>query len=163
MVKDEIEEEDPDGAEDEEDEEPLSISGLCKEYVRMWPREVIFDATVKNGKKMMVRDLDIFKGPGVYVLYRDDIPYYIGQATRLRSRLWQHAWNPNSRHFNFWNFFSAFVVEDQNHMNDIEAILIAAMPTANNARPRIAKQKIPPEVVKLIRILRRSRVSPPKN
>ncbi len=124
----------------------------------MWPREV-FDGTAAGGE-MVARGLEILKKPGVYVLYRDDIPYYIGQANRLLARLWQHAWNPNSRHFNFWNFFSAFVIENQKHMDDIEAILIAAMPTANSAKPRMEKEKIPPDVVTMMRAIRRSRANP---
>jgi predicted GIY-YIG superfamily endonuclease len=125
----------------------------------MWPREVIFDGTAGDGKKMMARSLDILKKSGVYVLYRDDIPYYIGQAKRLQARLWQHAWNPNSRHYNFWNFFSVFVINESKHMNEVEAILIAAMPTANSARPRMEREKIPKEVVSRMREIRRSRVS----
>jgi hypothetical protein len=37
--------------------------------------------------------------------------------------------------YNFWTHFSAFVVEDVAHRNELEGILIAAMPTANSATP----------------------------
>src|SRR5690348_2275021 len=97
-------------------------------YARMWPRE-IFD----RGRSF-VHTLDILEKPGVYVLYRDDIPYYVGQATKLRTRLWAHANVPGARYHNFWNFFSVFVADDARRRNEIEAILIAAMPTANSAK-----------------------------
>lgn len=134
---------------------------LCGPHVRMWPREV-FDAVSVDGgrKKMLARVLEILNEPGVYVLYRDDIPYYIGQAAKLRRRLWQHAWNPNSRYYNFWNFFSAFVINDEKHMDEVEAILIAAMPTANSAKPKMKRQQLPPNAVRMIRDIRRSRANP---
>src|SRR5947209_4611415 len=84
------------------------------QYARMWPREV-FDCLVvdeKPRKQAMAKGLEILTKPGVYILYRDDLPYYIGQASRLRSRLWQHANVPGARYHNFWNFFSVFVAED---------------------------------------------------
>ena len=104
------------------------------QYARMWPRE-IFDCD-----RRLAREIDILSRPGVYVLYRDDVPYYVGQASRLRTRLWQHANVPGSRYHNFWNFFSVFVPEDASRRDEIEAILIAAMPTANSAKPRLARE-----------------------
>ena len=43
-------------------------------YARMWPREVFGKAGLKK------EILDFLENPGVYILYRDDKPYYIGQA-----------------------------------------------------------------------------------
>jgi len=62
-------------------------------YARMWPREVFFrfPALKSAGTKRKIalaKDLDFLEKPGVYILYRDDEPYYIGQATKLRDRLW---------------------------------------------------------------------------
>jgi hypothetical protein len=85
---------------------------------------------------MLAKQLQFLNEPGVYVLYRDDNPYYIGQAARLRKRLWRWAKNPQSRYYQFWNFFSAFVVEDLALRDELEGILIACMPTANSMRPR---------------------------
>jgi hypothetical protein len=67
--------------------------------------------------------------PGVYVLYRDDVPYYVGQAIRLRGRMRNHACIPGTRYHNFWNLFSAFVIRDQRRRDEIEGIRIDAMPT----------------------------------
>jgi hypothetical protein len=131
------------------------------EYARMWPRE-IFDRLDANtsgkGKKLMARGLEVLNKPGVYVLYRDEKPHYIGQATKLYARLWQHANRPGSRYYNFWNFFSAFVVEETTHRNELEGILIAAMPTANSANPRLLKRRFPKEVSAMLREIRRERV-----
>jgi len=121
--------------------------GLATSYARMWPREV-FDC--KRGKQLLVRQLDILSKPGVYVLYRNDVPYYVGKAKRLRSRLRSHALQPTSKYYNFWNHFSVFVVEDPTLQSQLEGILIAAMPTANGAKPRIRKAQLPLDVRKFL-------------
>jgi hypothetical protein len=38
---------------------------------KMWPR-YLFDC--RNGKRLLVKELPILAQPGVYVLYRDDVP-----------------------------------------------------------------------------------------
>ena len=118
----------------------------------MWPREV-FDRELT-----LVRGLAILSKPGVYVLYRDDVPYYIGQAKNLQKRLCWHATTPGGRYFNFWNFFSVFVAEDKSHRSEIEGILIAAMPTANSAKPRLQRERLPAEVSQMMRDIRRGRL-----
>jgi hypothetical protein len=133
---------------------------IVEEYAHMWPREV-FDCLVpdENNKKKqnLVKGLELLDRKGVYVLYRDDVPYYVGQAIRLRGRMKAHASIPGSRYHNSWNFFSAFVIPDQGRRNEIEGILIAAMPTANSAKPRLKKAKFPPAVKKMARHQERSR------
>ena len=84
-------------------------------------------------------------------MYRDDEPHYIGQATRLRKRLWRWAKNPASRYFHFWNFFSAFAVEDKALRDELEGILIACMPTANSMKPKLQREPMPKEVSDLLR------------
>jgi hypothetical protein len=126
----------------------------------MWPREVFhrLAETKKGGSKgrksapkQMYKEISLLTKPGVYVLYRDTEPYYIGQAKKLRLRLYEHACRADTRYYNFWNFFSAFVVEDSETRNEIEGILIASMPTANSMRPRIKKESLPLPVKKMIR------------
>ena len=103
---------------------------IIGEYARMWPRDIFFRRLRKGNsrkgpssrKRYLFRDIPLLRKPGVYVLYRDDVPYYIGQATRLRTRLWAHACKPDGRYYNHWNFFSAFVIEDENQRNEIERI-----------------------------------------
>jgi len=126
----------------------MAQKGITEGYVRMWPRAVF--ERLEGERAMRASSVRFLNGEGVYVLYRDDTPYYIGQG-RLRNRLYRHARRPDSRYYHFWNFFSAFAVEDKKKRNELEAILIAAMPTANSARPKLPKEKMPVEVIKLLR------------
>jgi hypothetical protein len=136
---------------------------IIEEYARMWPREV-FDCLIPNEnggrKKILGKGLDLVNEPGVYVLYRDDIPYYIGQATKLRQRLWLHAGSPGARYSNFWNYFSAFVIREKKMRDEIEGILIAAMPTANSAKPKLKRAKFPVVVSRMVRRIRKYQANP---
>jgi len=137
---------------------PAKRSGIVAGYARMWPREVFGKGALKKGKKVIkVKELNFLEGAGVYILYRDDKPYYIGQAERLRHRLWAHAIQADGRYYHFWNFFSAFAIRNRNHRNELEGILIAAMPTANSARPKLQREKMPREVRDLLRVIYRVR------
>ena len=131
--------------------------GIVKGYASMWPREV-FDA--KNGRKPLAATLRFLtEEKGVYVLYRDQEPYYIGKSGRtLFARLSGHAMNPRRRYYNFWNYFSAFAVPDKRGRDELEGILIAAMPTANSAKPKLNKERLPKEVANLMKRLRHSRI-----
>jgi hypothetical protein len=137
---------------------------IVAEYARMWPREV-FDCLVPDEdggrkQKKLVKGLERLDRAGVYVLCRDDVPYYIGQATRLRGRIRAHASVPGATRHNFWNFFSAFVIPDPKQRNEIEGILIAAMPTANSAKPRLRRAKFPLAVRKMTRSIQRYYANP---
>jgi hypothetical protein len=125
---------------------PLKIINRIQ-CARMWPREVFY----RGREYLRDPELAILGEPGVYVLYRDDVPYYVGQATKLRSRLWDHANVPGMRYYNFWNYFSVFVPEDPADRSQIEALLIAAMPTENSARPRLHKVRFPMKLTKMLR------------
>jgi len=120
--------------------------------MRMWPRE-IFDRVDVIGKGKQ-KELDELNKEGVYVLYRDDEPYYVGQAKNMRGRIGKHATDPTSRVYHFWNFFSAFVIKDARLRSQLEGVLIAAMPTANNANPKLPKEAMPDKVRDLLRELR---------
>jgi hypothetical protein len=129
---------------------------IVKEYARMWPREVFYclvpnESGSKRKKVVLAKGLELVNEPGVYVLYRNDIPYYVGQAKKLRYRLWAHACAPGARYHNFWNYFSAFVIQNEKLRNQVEGILIAAMPTANSAKPRLKRAKFPGAVSKMSR------------
>lgn len=114
--------------------------------VRMWPRALFH---MRKGKKVLRAAL---KSPGVYVLYRDDRPYYVGKTRNpLIRRLGGHALKPNWRRYNFWNYFSAFDIKDETHRNEIEAILISAMPTAaNSSRPKIPPMRSNRDAARLL-------------
>src|SRR5579864_1277696 len=104
-----------------------------RQFFRMWPRALFH---MKEGKAVLKTTLN---KPGVYILYRDDEPYYISKTSKpLIKRLGTHALKPNARRYNFWNYFTAFEIIDPSHRDEVEAILIAAMPTAaNSSRPKL--------------------------
>lgn len=125
---------------------------IVTKYAKMWPREVFY---VRSGNRFDRDVKQLLSQPGVYVLYRDDVPYYVGKASRrLFNRMRSHATNPKDKYYNFWNFFSAFVVPDRAHVSEVEGILIAAMPTDNSAVPRIKKIHIPKSVSRILRAQR---------
>jgi hypothetical protein len=113
---------------------------IVTQYAKMWPRDVCNIRT--NGR--LPKEIGQHLGkPGVYVLYRDATPYYVGKtAGRLSSRIWAHANQPADSYYNFWNFFSVFVVPDVSHIGELESILIASIPTENRAKPKIPKLKL---------------------
>jgi hypothetical protein len=127
---------------------------LVEKYARLWPREV-FDYVIEKKERQAVYlagQLDILKQPGIYILYRDDIPYYIGKAGgSLWQRLFVHARRPGGRYNNFWNHFSVFVIHDRTQRDAVESILIAAFPTANSAKPRITREPLPDEALEMWR------------
>jgi len=55
------------------------------------------------------------------------------------------------RYYNFWDKFSAFAVPDEKGRNELEGILIAAMPTANSSKPKLMKERMPKEVSDLLK------------
>src|SRR5260370_25974346 len=110
-------------------------NSIKEQFFRMWPRAVFH---MQEGKRFIETHLST---PGVYVLYRNDEQYYIGKDRMLFKRLKTHAIKPNARYYNFWNYFSAFEIDDEDLRDKVEAILISAMPTANNAHPRAFHRK----------------------
>ncbi len=52
-------------------------------FVSMWPREIC-DVTIPERKgRLFIGEFEDLEKPGVYVLYRNDQPYYIGKAESL--------------------------------------------------------------------------------
>ncbi len=79
-------------------------------------------------------------------------------ACSVGTTRWRHATKTEGRYYHFWNFFSAFAVPDRKLRNELEDILIAAMPSANSAKPRLQREKIPTEVSNLLRDIYRHRM-----
>lgn len=103
---------------------------------------------MSEGKAVLKANLN---KPGVYILYRDDEPYYIGKTKRpLFKRLTSHALKPNARRYNFWNYFSAFEIGSSSHRDEVEAILISAMPTANSSRPKFERRTLDRRAAQLL-------------
>ena len=117
---------------------------IVTEYIKMWPREV-YDIKHGRGPLPSLKHA-LHQKTGVYVLYRDEKPYYIGQAKgSLWRRIRNHALNPNAKYYNHWKYFSVFVIPDKRHISEIEGVLIAALgeSVANSARMRIKRIRLP--------------------
>ena len=127
----------------------FEVSGLLGGYTGIWPREVIEEPDLFEEVKGKLGQ------PGVYVLYRNDLPYYVGQAKgRIYRRLRSHARVGRGRRGHFWNFFSAFLI-DKEHVDELEAMLIAALPSASNAsKPKIAPISLSSEARKQLKAVR---------
>src|SRR5258708_7426253 len=118
-------------------------------YAQVWPRSV-FD--IKAAGKLAHEVRDALHSPGAYILYRDDETYYVGKTSRaLFDRLWNHANQPADRYYNFWNFFSVFAVPGKKHRDEVEGVLIAAMPTANSASPKFKRIPLPARIGTLLK------------
>lgn len=129
---------------------------LVKAYARMWPRKV-FD--IFEGNTLAVKKIPRLHKPGVYVLYRDEMPYYIGKTKHdLFERLHAHTNVATDPYFNFWNYFSVFVVADANYVDEVEGILIASLPSRNRAAPKITEMKLPTRIKKRLRDLQKEAV-----
>jgi hypothetical protein len=157
-----VEEIDDEQVDDDDLEEGKQITPkLVGNFIRMWPRAIFntpVEASGQRGKRRLIaRDIKELDQPGVYILYRDDVPYYVGQAkVKLRSRLRAHANSVGSLRSYFWNYFSAFLVKDPSHIEEVEAILIAAMPSVitNGAKPKLPRIKMDAPTRKVMRELR---------
>lgn len=122
---------------------------VVKAAAQMWPR-LVFDFDGKATVKECLRE------PGVYVLFREDEPYYVGKTkNKLFTRIKSHATKTRDRYYHFWNYFSAYVVPRAKHRDEVEGILIASMPTANSASPKIKRIPLPPNVTKMMKGIRK--------
>jgi len=114
---------------------------------QMWPR-LVFDFEGKATVEECLQEA------GVYVLFRNDQPYYVGKTTSLFDRINRHATMTKGFYCHFWNYFSAFVIPNPKHRDEIESVLIASMPIANGATPKIEKIPLPLDVTRRMREIR---------
>lgn len=75
---------------------------------------------------------------GVYALYKGDKLYYIGQAVDLKRRLKHHL---KDRHAKEWDTFSIFIIKNEKHIDEIEALLIAITTPKGNHKQGISHAK----------------------
>lgn len=121
---------------------------IVEAYLKMCPRSAL---DLREGKELVRPVWGLFQKPGVYVLYRDDQPYYVGSAKKcLADRIYDHANQPQDNYYNFWNYFSAFLVPDIRHIAEVEGILIAAFPTENASKPKFKRLSLPANLTKCI-------------
>lgn len=71
---------------------------------------------------------------GIYALYDENELYYVGRATELKQRVKHHL---KDRHDSQWTHFSLYLVKRNDHIGDIESLLIrVAAPVGNRAKPK---------------------------
>jgi hypothetical protein len=71
---------------------------------------------------------------GVYALYDDTELYYVGKSIDLKRRVKQHL---KDKHYASWTHFSFYLLRKEEHISDIESLLIRiANPRGNTAKPK---------------------------
>lgn len=105
----------------------------------------------------LVREF-IGRNAGIYALYRKGKLYYVGLATALRGRLKAHVRN---RHGNSWDRFSIYLTIKDQHLREIEALLLRiANPPGARQRGKLAQSKdMRRQLTRAIRRKQRSEVS----
>ena len=87
---------------------------------------------------------------GIYALYRNDNLYYVGLATNLMGRLKQHL---RDHHHRKWNRFSVYVTVHDDHMKELESLLLRIVnPRGNKQVGKISRStNLRPQLNKLIK------------
>jgi hypothetical protein len=103
---------------------------------RMRREALVFRHLEGVSSELLRRHPDIVKqfigrNTGIYALYRKNRLYYVGLASALRNRLTAHGKN---RHGNQWDRFSIYLTIKDQHLREIEALLLRI------AKPRGSKQ-----------------------
>ncbi len=81
----------------------------------------------------------IGRNAGIYALYNKEKLYYVGLATALRGRLRAHVKN---RHGSSWDRFSIYLTIKDQHLREIEALLLRiANPIGAKQRGKLAQSK----------------------
>lgn len=74
------------------------------------------------------------ESPGIYALYDGDDLYYVGKSSELRTRVRHHL---KDRHGASWSHFSLYLVSHEEHIHEIESLLVRiANPKGNRVVPR---------------------------
>jgi hypothetical protein len=120
----------------------FGVDDLVTNYVKLWPREVFYVRDSQCVSKLK----ESLNHAGVHILYQDFDVFYGGQSDWLFKRLHGH---PKKR-YRLWNHFSAFVVPRKEHLDYVEAIMIAATPRTANRQGgrRIEKIDLPEKLEK---------------
>ena len=87
---------------------------------------------------------------GVYALYKRNKLYYIGLATNFKQRLTQHL---RDRHSRKWDTFNLYIIRKQDHIREIEALLLRiADPAGNSQKGKLNhSENLLPELDQLVK------------
>lgn len=97
---------------------------LIKGMTRHLPSEILASPIFSRKLKELMRGY-----AGIYALYRDDKPYYIGLTTNLFGRVNRHL---RDRHKGKWDHFLIFRIKKVDYLKDIETLITQLMPWPGN-------------------------------
>jgi hypothetical protein len=83
---------------------------------------------------------DLIRGnQGIYALFKKDRLYYVGLARNLRGRIKSHIID---RHKNKWTHFSLYIIRKEDHIKEIESLVLRiAYPKGNKVRGKLKQSK----------------------
>jgi hypothetical protein len=158
LNEDDLEEKELGEVDDPEESQGPTQNDIVLKFIRMLPRAIFDFPDIKGQKGSIASKIKELEGAGVYILYRNDVPFYVGKTDgKLFDRLWTHANGVSSTRSYFWNYFSAFIVK-RRYIAEVEAILISAMPSVitNSARPKLQKMRKGLTTINLMREMRKT-------
>jgi len=107
---------------------------LIKGSVEKIPQEMIEDESFRKYLRKVMKDWC-----GIYVLYKDEEVFYVGQTNSSFWRLWTHF--KRSANAGKWNKFSVFKLKAE-HLDDLESLILhISKPKGNTNIPRIPKDR----------------------
>jgi hypothetical protein len=69
---------------------------------------------------------------GIYALYKKDKLYYVGLASNLKNRIKHHL---SDRHKNYWTHFSLYIIRHEEHIKEIESLVLRiSYPKGNSVK-----------------------------
>lgn len=75
---------------------------------------------------------------GIYALYKNNKPYYIGLAKNLNGRILSHL--ERDRHVGKWDKFSIYIIKRVKYLKDLETLLLrVSKPKGNKLKGGIPK------------------------
>jgi hypothetical protein len=130
---------------------------------RLRREALVFGHLERVSKDLLLRHRDVVRKfigrhSGVYALYRKNRLYYVGLAKTLRQRLTAHGKN---RHGNQWDQFSIYLTIKDQHLREIEALLlrIAKPPGAKQTGKLAQSRDMKRELMRAVRSKQQREVS----
>ena len=115
-----------------------------KRNVKHITRSIIQEHLEKVGSGVFERFQDaitslVAGNQGVYALYRRQKLYYIGLASDLRGRINHHL---KDKHKGKWDRFSLYIIRKEDHIREVEALLVRIAGPAGNSQKGKLKRSI---------------------
>jgi len=83
---------------------------------------------------------DLIRGnQGIYALFKKDRLYYVGLARNLKSRINAHT---KDGHQNKWTHFSLYIIRKEDHIKEIESLVLRiSYPKGNKVKGKLKQSK----------------------